>query len=126
MTNASILDSLPLQTVQMRTHSIEALKHAAETAGLNFHLVHVTGKKSKAALLEAIAKTLQFPAHFGGNLDALYDCLNDLTGGQVIVLEALASDHATEAVLDVFKHAAKDFAQRNLSFRVFYHCVDTD
>jgi RNAse (barnase) inhibitor barstar len=126
MNTTAILDTLAPQTVQLRTHSIDALRQAAEAAGLHFHLIHLTGKKSKAALLEAIARELHFPAHFGCNLDALHDCLTELNGGQVIVLEALTSDHATDTVLQAFKDAAQDFAKRGEIFRVLHHPVDTD
>jgi RNAse (barnase) inhibitor barstar len=34
---------------------------------------------TKAQALKAIAKALAFPAYFGHNLDALYDCLTDLS-----------------------------------------------
>lgn len=36
------------------------------------------GLKSRASMLKAIAEAMGFPAHFGVNLDALYDCLTDL------------------------------------------------
>lgn len=32
----------------------------------------------RAALLSQLAAALKFPSYFGGNLDALHDCLNDL------------------------------------------------
>lgn len=35
---------------------------------------------------EAIAAALSFPAHYGKNLDALYDCLTDLSEGTHLVL----------------------------------------
>ena len=35
------------------------------------------GAGSKAAVLTKIADVLQFPDHFGMNLDALYDCITD-------------------------------------------------
>jgi hypothetical protein len=53
-----------------------------------------TGAGSKAALLTKFADTLEFPDHFGMNLDALYDCLTDtlLTyrkPGSVLMLEGI-------------------------------------
>ena len=32
----------------------------------------------RAALLSQLAAALKFPAYFGGNLDALHDCVSDL------------------------------------------------
>jgi hypothetical protein len=38
-----------------------------------------TGIKSKANLLSAVASAGQFPGYFGGNWDALLDCLRDFS-----------------------------------------------
>ena len=35
---------------------------------------------TKADLHAALAKALDFPAWYGGNLDALYDCLTEISG----------------------------------------------
>lgn len=41
---------------------------------------HVTASaRTRAELLAAIAAALDFPPHFGRNLDALYDMLRDLS-----------------------------------------------
>lgn len=37
-----------------------------------------TGLETKDALHAALAEALDFPDWYGGNLDALYDCLTDL------------------------------------------------
>ncbi|MFI6321282.1 barstar family protein [Nonomuraea sp. NPDC050556] len=44
----------------------------------------VTGD-SVEAFMDSIAAALAFPDYFGRNLDALYDCLADLTGEHVVV-----------------------------------------
>lgn len=41
--------------------------------------IDCTGVANGAALHALIAKTLDFPAHYGRNLDALYDCLTELS-----------------------------------------------
>lgn len=48
-------------------------------SALNYWRIAVpcAGARSKAALLTKISDALQFPDHFGMNLDALYDCLTD-------------------------------------------------
>src|SRR3546814_14844762 len=33
--------------------------------------------RSRSAVLRAVVKAVDFPEYFGGNLDALYDCLCD-------------------------------------------------
>jgi len=40
---------------------------------------------SKAEALEAIGVALGFPTWYGRNLDALHDCLTDLSGEHVLV-----------------------------------------
>ena len=72
-----------------------------------------------------------FPAHFGKNLDALYDCMTDLVHkagpqpGFVVVLEQLPDNprfdrEAREQLLDVFRDAADFWAERKVPFRCFY------
>ncbi|MBP2474113.1 RNAse (barnase) inhibitor barstar [Crossiella equi] len=43
------------------------------------HLVDGTGARTKREVLLRFAEALSFPDWFGGNLDALYDCLADLS-----------------------------------------------
>jgi RNAse (barnase) inhibitor barstar len=45
--------------------------------------VRLTAARDKNAFLNAVAKALQFPAYFGHNWDAFYDCLLDLKHGDV-------------------------------------------
>ncbi len=69
-----------------------AVKAAAEKAfarGAHPHLVDGDRTVDKASTLDAIAEALSFPEYFGKNLDALYDCLTDLswlpTGEHVLI-----------------------------------------
>ena len=55
----------------------KALQRAARGLELPLFDVDCSRAKSKSAVLRAIAKAAEFPEHFGGNLDALYDCLCD-------------------------------------------------
>lgn len=50
---------------------------AAEEAGLTAFVVDCDRARSRSAVLRAIVKAVDFPEFFGGNLDALYDCLCD-------------------------------------------------
>jgi len=43
------------------------------------HVVDGSATRSKLQILDAIAAALSFPDWFGRNLDALYDCLVDLS-----------------------------------------------
>ncbi|QYY31138.1 MULTISPECIES: barstar family protein [Cupriavidus] len=44
-----------------------------------FVAVLPTGIATKSVLLEALASVLAFPAYFGSNWDALFDCLRDFS-----------------------------------------------
>ena len=59
-----------------------AVKAAADKAfarGAHPHVVDGSRTVDKASTLDAIAEALSFPDYFGKNLDALYDCLTDLS-----------------------------------------------
>ncbi|MFB9503262.1 barstar family protein [Saccharothrix mutabilis subsp. capreolus] len=67
------------------------------------------GARTKSAALAAIGEAMEFPDHYGQNLDALYDCLTDLswlpegehvlvwTGGDASVAAVLADAQAATA-----------------------------
>ena len=104
---------------------------AAQGANQHFLYANLTAAQSKQDVLEAIAQAFTFPAHFGKNLDALYDCMTDLvykSGSQpgfVVVLEQLPDNprfdrEARESLLDVFRDAADFWAERKIAFRCFY------
>src|SRR5690554_1763489 len=50
---------------------------AATDAGLTAIVVDCDRARSRSAVLRAVVKAVDFPEFFGGNLDALYDCLSD-------------------------------------------------
>jgi RNAse (barnase) inhibitor barstar len=131
--NATML----LQTVRpnivqsIRAFRVEDLMEAAQDASQHFLYANLTTAQSKQDVLEAIAQAFMFPAHFGKNLDALYDCMTDLvhkSGSQpgfVVVLEQLPDNprfdrEAREQLLDVFRDAADFWAERKIAFRCFY------
>jgi RNAse (barnase) inhibitor barstar len=126
-----------LQTVRpnivqsIRAYRVEDLQEAAQAAGQHFLYANLTNAQSKQDVMEAIAESFLFPAHFGKNLDALYDCMTDLvhkSGSQpgfVVVLEQLPDNprfdrEAREQLLDVFRDTADFWAERKIQFRCFY------
>ena len=126
-----------LQTVRpnivqsIRAFRVEDLMEAALGADQHFLYANLTSAQSKQDVLEGIAQAFTFPAHFGKNLDALYDCMTDLvhkSGSQpgfVVVLEQLPDNprfdrEARESLLDVFRDAADFWAERKIAFRCFY------
>ncbi|MYN13194.1 barstar family protein 2 [Pusillimonas sp. TS35] len=50
---------------------------AARDAGMTAYVVECDRARSRSAVLRAVVKAVDFPEYFGGNLDALYDCLCD-------------------------------------------------
>ena len=126
-----------LQTVRpnivqsIRAYRVDELLEAAQDAGQHFLYANLTNAQSKQDVLEAIAEAFLFPAHFGKNLDALYDCMTDLvhkSGSQpgfVVVLEQLPDNprfdrESREQLLDVFRDAADFWGERKIAFRCFY------
>jgi RNAse (barnase) inhibitor barstar len=126
-----------LQTVRpnivqaIRAYRVEDLLEAAQAAGQHFLYANLTAAQSKQDVLESLAQAFTFPAHFGKNLDALYDCMTDLVHkagqqpGFVVVLEQLPDNprfdrEAREQLLDVFRDAADFWAERRVAFRCFY------
>ena len=64
------------------------------------------------AVYDYLTRELDFPAYFGRNLDALHDCLTDVSTPTRLVLTGTASPSA-QRFLPVIKDAAK--RNRNLS-----------
>jgi len=64
------------------------VRHAVEHAGWAFGYVDGSGVESSRETLRAIGEALAFPSHYGVNLDALNDCLRDLSGPTVLLWEA--------------------------------------
>lgn len=64
------------------------VQHAVEHARWTFGYVDGLTVETRADALGAIAAALSFPDHFGGNLDALHDCLRDLPGPTVLLWDA--------------------------------------
>lgn len=50
---------------------------AATDLGMTAFVVDCDRARSRSAVLRAVVKAVDFPEFFGGNLDALYDCLCD-------------------------------------------------
>ena len=46
------------------------------------HVLDGRGIRTKSAMLDALAETLDFPDYFGHNLDALNDLVNDMPPGE--------------------------------------------
>jgi hypothetical protein len=96
-----------------------AVRRELAAAGWALHCLDGTRIRDAAALLDACADSLQFPAYFGNSWDALQDCLSDLSWlpprSRVVLWDragmlAANDPHAWDAAQDVFTAAAKERA----------------
>ena len=127
------LSNIPSHAVlPLGAYDEASLKRAAEHADQTLLSVDLGNAKDRPAVFAAIAEAFALPAHFGHNLDALYDSVTDMKPrldaeqpGFFVVLRNLP-DTATfgrierDALLDVFRDAADYFFDRDTAFRVFY------
>ncbi|MEN9843118.1 MAG: hypothetical protein RLZZ612_947 [Pseudomonadota bacterium] len=115
----------------IRAHRVEDLQAAAAQMGHHFLYANLAPAQSKQDILELIASQYTFPAHFGKNFDALYDCLTDTVNksgsqtGFVVVLEHIPTHakfdkEAREQLLDIFRDASDYWSDRKVPFRCFY------
>lgn len=115
----------------IRAFRISDLQQAAQATGQHFLYANLAHAQTKQDALDLIAVQFHFPAHFGKNFDALYDCLTDPLHkagpqpGFVVVLDQLPIAHkfdkeVREQFLDCFRDAADYWAERNIAFRCFY------
>jgi RNAse (barnase) inhibitor barstar len=115
----------------IRAHRVEDLQSAADALGHHFLYANLAAAQSKQDVLDLIAAQYTFPAHFGKNFDALYDCLTDTVHkagpqtGFIVVLEHIPAHakfdkEAREQLLDIFRDAADYWSDRKIAFRCFY------
>lgn len=106
----------------------DAIRSNAEAEGLRYVAVDLAHVGSKAQLLAALAAGLRLPAYFGGNWDALADCLedDDWIGprGAVIVLahvSAYRNAHAADWTTfeDILREASDYWRERHKPLWVF-------
>lgn len=128
---------MELQTIRpnlvqaIRAYRVDELMRAAQAEGQHFLYANLSQAQTKQEVLEGIAVSFLFPAHFGKNLDALYDCMTDLVHkagqqpGFVVVLEQIPDGprfdrDAREQLLEVFRDAAEFWGERRIPFRCFF------
>ncbi len=130
-------EEMPLKGVRsnivqsIRAFHVHELQDAAVQLGHHFLYANLATAQSKQEVLDMIAQQFTFPAHFGKNFDALYDCMTDplhKSGPQpgfVVVLEQIPANarfdkEAREQLLDIFRDAADYWNDRKIPFRCFY------
>ena len=105
-----------------RTSRTDEILDATRGSALHVARIDLAGASAKDAWIGRIAKALAFPAWFGGNWDALEDCLSDLSwitaGGYVLLIEGAAEAPLVErgTLLDILASAAASWAERKRPF----------
>lgn len=127
----------PHAVLPLGSYDVDELRKAASRADQKLFDADCSDAKDKNAVMTALAKAMSLPAHFGKNLDALYDSITDLQPpadaehpGFVVILRELPDgtrfdSKQREALLDVFRDAADFFYDRKTAFRVFYSVAKT-
>lgn len=128
----SLLSTVRINSVQsIRAFRVVDLCAAAIELGQHFLIANCGQARTKQQVLTCIAHGFYFPNHFGGDFDALYDCLTSVVHkagiqpGFVVVLEQLPhtaefDKEARETLLDVFRDAADFWEKKKVPFRMFY------
>ncbi|MGH9577336.1 MAG: barstar family protein [Terriglobales bacterium] len=95
---------------------------ALQGSALRLARIDLSGITANDAMLARIAGALDFPPWFGGNWDALEDCLSDLSwsnaGGHVLLFEGatgLPAD-ARGILIDILASAAASWKDRGRPF----------
>ena len=103
-----------------------ALQRLAVSLALDAVRVDLSGCGDKAKFLSRVAGALDFPAWFGGNWDAFFDCLTDLSwrpaAGYVLILEHtddLRRDapESLDTALAILADTAEAWRARGRTFR---------
>ncbi len=102
----------------------------AKAAGLAVFRMDIGHAHDKMEFLAHISKGLKFPAHFGGNWDALNDCLTDLnwidSKGFVLIFEkskhfGAGHKHDFDEAVEVLRAAADYWRAQGKPFWAFIH-----
>ncbi len=113
---------------RLNRQDLTALLSAAKELGQAVYQVDLSQARNVPGFIKAMKRDLMFPDWFGGNLDALNDCLTDFSWnpapGYVIVLsgsEALRATPTSLAALnEVLSCAVEAWSDRGIPFRIFY------
>lgn len=103
-----------------RVRRADAIEDAVRGSRLSVGRVDLAGATGKDAMLARIAAALAFPGWFGGNWDALEDCLIDLSWreaeGHVLVFTGAEPGDETGVLIDVLASSAEFWAARGRPF----------
>jgi len=113
------------QSGAYRASREDELLAAAKDASIDLARVSLAEVRDKATLLARIAAALNFPAWFGGNWDALEDCLTDLSWREarahLLLFEGYEPLRAAPGddfgvLLDILGSSAEFWTERGMPF----------
>jgi RNAse (barnase) inhibitor barstar len=122
----------PQAVLPLGAYRLDELERDARRADQRCLRADCAEATDKPSVLARIGRDFGFPAHYGVNLDALYDCVTDLPApdeaaqpGFLVILQNLPDTPAfgvaeRAALLDVFRDAADYHFDHGTAFRVFY------
>jgi hypothetical protein len=105
-----------------RTSRTDEIVQATLDSALHVARIDLAGTTRKETLFSRVAHALSFPEWFGGNWDALEDCLSDLSwmsaGGYVLLIAGAADVPVVErgTLVDILASAAASWAERKRPF----------
>jgi hypothetical protein len=105
-----------------RTSHADEILDATAGSALKVARIGLKGVSEKEALMQHIARALEFPRWFGGNWDALEECLTDLSwskaAGHVLLVEGAdeLADDERGILIDILASAAGWWAERGRPF----------
>ena len=117
-----------VRMLDLSTTDADLLCVVAGERGYSCALADLAGCHDKDEFLARMAEALDFPAWFGRNWDAFFDCLADLSwlpaGGHMLVLLNAADlqQHAPESfdtAMAIMRDAGAVWAERGVAFRAF-------
>jgi RNAse (barnase) inhibitor barstar len=107
---------------------IESICARAASHGFDSTRIDLDGCATKQEFLARTAAALEFPAWFGGNWDALFDCLTDLSWrpapGYVVIFENAADLQRVHpgtlaTATGILEDVVEAWRARHASFRAF-------
>ena len=105
-----------------RASCADEILEATRGSSLQVTRIDLAGVVGKEALMRCMARALKFPQWFGGNWDALEDCLSDLSwspaDGHVLLIEGAGglTDDERGIFVEILALAAAGWADRQQPF----------
>jgi hypothetical protein len=113
-----------------RVARADAVIDAVKDSGLHLARVTLRSGDGKAEILRQLAQALSFPSWFGGNWDALEDCLADLSWstatGEVLLIEGAAAANVDDigVLRDILASTASYWGERRRPFFAVFTGTD--